>query len=207
MGFGTDNSTIDDWTNDWQKDCIAAYLNALLYIITRADSHAQKVANIVDAWAAQLKKVEGGDNLSTSLSGRQYVNAAELVNYIRGSRPSGSSKFSSAQKMVSYVLVPAKDAAAAPPAQPVPGGNQAFLGHAAGLQFAIFTNNVTGYNAELAILKSGQKQCLGTLDSSLRALIQNKTGQPAEAGRDQGHSADELRGAEEVAQVVANQGE
>lgn len=206
MGFNTDNSTLDDWTNDWASDCHAAYLNALQYVITQDDAHAQKVSEIVDGWSSQLKKVEGEDNLITSLGGRQYVNAAELVNYIRGSWPSGASKFEDAQEMDSSVLVPAKEAAARPPSQPTPEGNQAFMGHGAGLQFAVFTNNVTGYNAELAILKSGPKECSGTLDSSLQALIQNKTGQPAEAGRDQGHSADEIGWAEEIAQVVANQG-
>lgn len=177
-----------------------------MYAITLGDSHATTVANIVDAWSGTLTGVVENDNLPTALNGRQLVNAAELVYYTRGSWPSGSSNYKRAQTMVSKVLVPNKNPVANPPTLPVVGGNQAAISHVAGMEFAIFTNNATGFQAELDILLLPKTACVGYEGSGMQALIQNKTGQCAEAGRDQGHSADEVGWLEEGARVAANQG-
>ncbi|KAL1858796.1 hypothetical protein VTK73DRAFT_7801 [Phialemonium thermophilum] len=206
IGRGSDNATVQAWENAWQKDCYAAFLNAVMYGITRDDGHARTVAAIVDAWSSTLKGTANGDNLAIALSGRQYVNAAELVRYVRGSWPSGEAIYARAQAMVAAALVPNKDPIANPPSQPVVGGNQAALSHVAGMEFAIFTNNVTGFAAELEILLLPKTACVGYQGSGLQALIQNQTGQCAEAGRDQGHSADEVGWLEEGAQVAASQG-
>ncbi|KAL4734921.1 chondroitin AC/alginate lyase [Aspergillus similis] len=206
IGRNSGNDTITAWATAWQNDCYTAWLNSLMYAITMDDDHATTVANIVDAWSGTLTGVVENDNLATALSGRQLVNAAELVYYTRGSWPSGTSNFTRAQTMVSNVLVPNKDPVANPPTQPVVGGNQAALSHIAGMEFAIFTNNATGFQTELDILLLPKTACVGYEGSGLQALIQNKTGQCAEAGRDQGHSADEVGWLEEGARVAANQG-
>jgi hypothetical protein len=206
IGENSGNDTIDAWTTAWVNDCYAAWLNSLRYVIDLDDAHAIAVAGIADAWSGNLTGVLANNNLPTALNGRQLVNAAELVYYTRGSWPSGSSKYARLQAMVSNVLVPNKDPIANPPTQPVVGGNQAALSHIAGMEFAIFTNNVTGFQAELDILLLPKTACVGYEGSGLQALIQNKTGQCAEAGRDQGHSADEVGWLEEGARVAANQG-
>lgn len=206
IGRNTGNTTIESWSSEWQSDCYAAFLNALMYAVTLDDAHAGKVVDIVDSWSAELTGVENQDNLLAALSGRQYVNAAEIVRYLYGSWPTGSANFARAQKMVNAVLVPNKDPIANPPSQPTVGGNQAALSHVVGLEFAVFTDNTTGFAAELEILLHPKTVCVGNEGSGLQALIQNKTGQCAEAGRDQGHSADEVGWLEEGAQVAANQG-
>ena len=202
IGRNTDNTTITDWSNDFQSDSRAALLNALVYSITGVTAHAEKVVEIVDAWSATLQEVVSEDNILAATSGRQFVNGAELVRYLFGSWPSGESNFQRAQTMVSKALVPYMYAIGTP----APGGNQAFLGHMAGLEFAIFTNNYTGYADELDIILQPKDACLGTEGSGMQALLLSTTGQCAEAGRDQGHSADEVGWIEEAAQVAANQG-
>lgn len=202
IGRNTDNSTITGWSNDFQADARAVLLNALVYSITENVSYANKVVEIVDAWSAILQEVVSEDNILAALSGRQFVNGAELVRYLSGGWSSGTSNFQRAQKMVSTALVPYMYAVGTP----APGGNQAFLGHMAGLEFAIFTNNYTGYAAELSIILQPKNACIGTEGSGMQALLLNTTGQCAEAGRDQGHSADEVGWIEEAAQVAANQG-
>ncbi|KAL3434853.1 hypothetical protein BDV09DRAFT_195393 [Aspergillus tetrazonus] len=187
IGRNSGNDTITAWTIAWQNDCYAAWLNSLMYAITLGDSHATTVANIVDAWSGKLTGVVENNNLPTALNGRQLVNVAELT-------------------MVSKVLVPNKDPVANPPTQPVVGGNQAAISHVAGMEFAIFTNNATGFQAELDILLLPKTACVGYEGSGMQALIQNKTGRCAEAGRDQGHSADEVGWLEEGARVAENQG-
>ena len=202
IGRNTDNSTITGWSNDFQADSRAVLLNALAYSITGATANAQKVVEIVDAWSATLQEVVSEDNILAATSGRQFVNGAELVRYLAGSWSSGESNFQRAQAMVSKALVPYMYAIGTPAS----GGNQAFLGHMAGLEYAIFTNNYTGYAAELDIIMQAKDACVGTEGSGMQALLLNTTGQSAEAGRDQGHSADEVGWVEEAAQVAANQG-
>ena len=205
IGRNTGNTTITGWSNKFQSDARAVLLNALVYSITQDTANAEKVVEIVDAWSATLQEVVSDDNILAALSGRQFANGAELVRYLAGSWPSGESNFQRAQAMVNNALLPYVYAAGVP-ATPAPGGNQAFLGHMAGLEFAIFTNNYTGYAAELGIILQPKNACVGTEGSGLQALILNTTGQCAEAGRDQGHSADEVGWMEEAAQVAANQG-
>jgi hypothetical protein len=202
IGRNTDNNTITDWSNDFQSDSRAALLNALVYSITGEMANAEKVVEIVDAWSATLQEVVSGDNILAALSGRQFVNGAELVRYLAGSWSTGESNFQRAQTMVSKALVPYMYATGTP----APGGNQALLGHMAGLEFAIFTNNYTGYADELDIILGPKEACVGTEGSGMPALLLNTTGQSAEAGRDQGHSADEVGWIEEAAQVAVNQG-
>jgi hypothetical protein len=69
--------------------------------------------------------------------------------------------------MVSKVLVPNKNPVANPPTQPVVGGNQAAISHVAGMEFAIFTNNATSFQAELDILLLPKTACVGYEDSGM----------------------------------------
>lgn len=70
--------------NDAQMvaDARAAYQNALLWVLTREESHAYKAVEILNAWAHELKRVEGRDaQLAAGLNGFLMVNAAELMRH------------------------------------------------------------------------------------------------------------------------------
>lgn len=205
IGNSEDSTVIQDSKNFFE-DVLAVHLNGLRFVITEDTASADKAAEIVDAWSSTLTEVTEGSNFIGMLGGWDLVNGAELVYHLNDGWPTGEENFARAQRMVTDLFVPTMDAAARPPEQPASGGNQGFGGHRAGLAFAIFINNQTGFEQELGILKQEFTECTGTLGSGMPALLHNTTGQSAEAGRDQGHAALEVGWIEEAARVAANQG-
>lgn len=206
IGRGTGDSEIEGWSKAFDVDGVAAQLNGIAFSINGDSAHADKVAEIVDKWSGTLETVANKDNILVGWAGRLLANGAELVRYTNGAWPTGEDNYRRAQKMVSNVLVPNVYAAARPEAdQPAAGGNQAILGHMAAMEFAIFTDNVTGFNDQLDVLKL-PKKCVNFGGSGIRALLHPETGQNAETGRDQAHAGMEVGFTEESAQVAANQG-
>lgn len=206
IGRGSEDDEIESASEAWDNDCVAAQLNAIAYSINEETAHLDKVVEIVDGWSSALTTVVNKDNILVSWAGRLLVNSAELVHHVHGGWPSGEENYEKIQQMVENVLVPNMYAAARPEDdKPAAGGNQAILGHMAGLEFAIFTNNVTGFNHHLEVLQ-GPRVCEKYGGSGIQAMIHNGTGQIAEAARDQAHSGMEIGFAEEAAWVAANQG-
>lgn len=63
-------------------DANAAYQNALMYWITGGEAHARKSIEILDAWCAKLRTIEGHDrHLAAGLYGFKLVAAAELMRH------------------------------------------------------------------------------------------------------------------------------
>jgi hypothetical protein len=64
------------------RDANAAYQNALMWCVTGDQRHARKAVEILNAWSATLRKMDGHDvQLSAGLYGFKFVNAAELVRH------------------------------------------------------------------------------------------------------------------------------
>ncbi|CEL11357.1 hypothetical protein ASPCAL14460 [Aspergillus calidoustus] len=203
----TDNATINSNAKKWEADVLAVHLNSLNFAISKDPAYASKVTEIVDAWSSTLEEVTPGSNFVGGLIGFGFINGIELVKHVNGGRwPSGEQNFKRVQKMAQTLLMPVKNAAARPPDQPAAGGNQAFLSHMAGMSFAIFTNNRTGFEEELDTIMHPFEGCIGDQGGGMQALLHPVTGQNAEAGRDQGHAADEVGWIEQAARVAANQG-
>lgn len=182
VGHGTGNETVEEWANAWDADILAAYLNSLQFAITDDDSHARKVAEIIDAWAAIL--VDFNDSaLAACTTGRDFVNAAELVRHLRGSWPTGEDKFNKAQEFVSKIMVNSITMGTRPPEQPAIGGGQGFCKRIAALEFAVFTNNQTGFNQEMTLLKQPSK-CEAEFGTTLQAMSLPATDPCVESGRD-----------------------
>jgi hypothetical protein len=60
----------------------AAYQNALMWCVTGDEAHARKAVEILNAWSATLKLMNGRDvQLSAGLNGFKFVNAAELMRH------------------------------------------------------------------------------------------------------------------------------
>jgi hypothetical protein len=60
----------------------AAYQNALMWCVTGNEAHAKKAVEILNAWSAKLRKMDGRDViLSAGLNGFKFVNAAELMRH------------------------------------------------------------------------------------------------------------------------------
>jgi hypothetical protein len=68
--------------NQMVADGNAAYQNALLWCVTGDEAHAKKAVEILNAWSATLKQMDGRDaQLSAGLNGFKFVNAAELLRH------------------------------------------------------------------------------------------------------------------------------
>ena len=69
-------------TDRAQEDAKAVYQNALMWVITGKQEHAEKAKQILNAWAERLEKVSGIDGvLASGLQGFQFANAAEIIRY------------------------------------------------------------------------------------------------------------------------------
>lgn len=82
------------------NDARAAYQNALMWYITKNQSHWERSTSILDAWGTNLTDIIGTDtSLLVALEGDIFVNAAEIMrwegNWVeQGAKPSGGSGFS-----------------------------------------------------------------------------------------------------------------
>lgn len=67
-----------------EEDHKAAYLNALMWNITKNEAHAQKSIEILNAYAGTLREIDMSDNdapLCAALQGFLLANAAELMRH------------------------------------------------------------------------------------------------------------------------------
>jgi hypothetical protein len=71
------------------RDCAAAYQNALRYRISGEVAHADKAAQILNAWSSTLNEITGDSNagLRAGLYGYQLAAAAELIRDYEGWAP------------------------------------------------------------------------------------------------------------------------
>jgi len=75
-------STPDLGCRDESSDAVAAYTHALMWYLTGNRAHADKVIQILDAWAAVLKKhTNRNAPLQAAWSAASFVRAAEIVRY------------------------------------------------------------------------------------------------------------------------------
>lgn len=207
IGRKSGDGQIETWSTYWESDGEMLDALGMAYSINGEEAYAGKIVEIVNAWSETLEEVVNKDNIMVVWRGRQFANAAEMVYHLNGgSWPSGEDDYKRAQSMVSNILLPAAYGAGNLDLdQPAAGGGQAVMGHTAGLMFAVFTNNVTGFNQELEIL-SAPRVCEGFGGGGLQAMFLPSTGQNAESGRDQTHSGIEVGFSEQAAWVAANQG-
>lgn len=72
----------DIGSSDFLRDGSAAYTHALNWALKGEEVHARKAAEVLDAWSAKLKSVEGHDaKLLIGMAGHRYCNAAELLKH------------------------------------------------------------------------------------------------------------------------------
>ncbi|MFK7790914.1 MAG: alginate lyase family protein, partial [Phycisphaeraceae bacterium] len=67
---------------EFSRDSAAAYAFALAWQLSGDKAYARKAVDILNAWSATLKRVDGHDTkLLIGMMGIKYVNAAELLRY------------------------------------------------------------------------------------------------------------------------------
>lgn len=194
-------------------DVRAAWQNALMWYITRNQSHWDRATTILDAWGSNLTDIIGTDTaLLVSLDGDLLVNAAEIMRW-EGGWDDGS--FSNQL----YWLF---------------ARQSIIIGHAnyglatikGLLSFAVYLDDVSMVSMPLTTASVPLLGCYFTRLTSLvfkqynyaLAAYQHDpcaglpgnydqtTGQGSETGRDQGHAVTSLGWAAEAARVMQSQG-
>ncbi|RAL08832.1 uncharacterized protein BO97DRAFT_445871 [Aspergillus homomorphus CBS 101889] len=175
-------------------DARAAWQNALMWYITKNESHWDRSTTILDAWGTNLTNIIGIDrSLLVGLDGDLFVNAAEIMRWEgnwteSGARWQGGSGFSNQL----YWLFARQSAV-------VGQANYGMVSIKAMLSFAVYLNDVQLYN--YAMNAYIQDNCAG-----LFAQYKPETGQSVEAGRDQGHTMSAIGWAAYGARVGQSQG-
>ncbi|KAG6364086.1 hypothetical protein INS49_005684 [Diaporthe citri] len=171
---------------NFTTDRFSSSENALMWYITRHQSHWDRATTFLDAWGSNLTDIIGTDTaLLVSLDGDLLVNAAEIMRW-EGGWDDGS--FSNQL----YWLF---------------ARQSIIIGHAnyglatikGLLSFAVYLDDVSMYYYALAAYQ--HDPCAG-----LPGNYDQTTGQGSETGRDQGHAVASLGWAAEAARVMQSQG-
>ena len=179
---------------EFEDDCLAAYYNALQWIITSDQHFAGKSIEILNGYAATLKGIINRDKeLMSPLCGFLMVNAAEIIRYSdSGWKDADIKRF---EKLVLEVFYPviANFATFA-------NGNWDAACIKGMMSFAVFMNDRVMFDKAVNYFYKGEG------NGRLTYYIINEAGQCQETGRDQGHTQFGLGCLAEACEVGYNQG-
>ena len=181
-----------------EEDHKAAYLNALMWNITKNEAHAQKSIEILNAYAGTLREIDMSDNdapLCAALQGFLLANAAELM---RHTYPSVSdTDVKSWENMFRNVFIPVLRNFFAK--SPYANGNWGTAAIKAFMAFGIFLDDESFYNEAVTFFYEGHD------NGSLTNYIM-ESGQCQESGRDQNHTMLGIGHLAEACEIAYNQG-
>lgn len=187
-----------------ERDFNAAYYNAILWIITGKQAHADKAMEIIRAYANTLKKIEGPDEpLCAGLQGSMLVNAAEIMRYTytytTGKYANGwnTDDTHKTESMFQNVFQPILTTFYN--TKPYTNGNWGIAVTKAQMAFGIFMNNRELYEDAIEFFLKGHDN--GTLPRYVA-----ESGQIQESGRDQQHAMLGLGCLSEIAEMAWVQG-
>lgn len=170
------------------NDIAAAYACALRWRISGDDRYAQKAVEILNAWSASFKRLDGTSDvyLAAGIYGYEFANAAELMRTYNGWQPDDFARF---QRMMLDVFLPM---------------NQSFLEHHNGqamdhywanwdlcnmaslMAIGVLCDRRDLYNEAVNYFKHGDGN--GSVEHAVNYLHPGGLGQWQESGRDQGHT-------------------
>ncbi|RAH58816.1 chondroitin AC/alginate lyase [Aspergillus piperis CBS 112811] len=183
---------ISNYTS-FHDDSRAAYQNAIMWYITRNQSHWNRSTTILDAWGSDLENIIGTDrSLLIGIEGSIFANAAEIMRWEGGWVEQGATYKGGSGFSVQLYWLFARQSIIIGQAN---YGMASIMGL---LNFAVYLDDVALYNYALYTYK--YDRCAGVPYNYLAS-----TGQNSEAGRDQSHVQDALQWTALAARVVANQ--
>lgn len=169
------------WTKTkMETDFSAAYLNSIMWMVTKDPAHARKSMEILEAYADSLKTIPGTNDapLLAGLEGFKIVYAAEVLKYTyKGISPKQLQKITA---MITGVFLPVIENFYA--AKPYTNGNWGSINTKTYLAAAIYLDNGEMYKKAIAFYYSAND------NGTIKNYISGETGQIQESGRDQGHS-------------------
>ena len=176
------------------QDGNAAYQNALLWCITGDETHAKKAVEILDAWSAKLRKMDGRDvQLSAGLNGFKFVSAAELLKHTYPAWE--ANEIAQFRKMLKEVILPPIQNFAT-----FANGNWDGACMVTVMSIGVFCDDHELFNRAVEYYRHGAG------NGSISHYVLNEAGQCQESGRDQQHTQLGLGLLAEVCQIAWNQG-
>lgn len=182
------------YKKEFEDDCLAAYYNALQWILTDDRRHADKAIEILEGYSQTLKGVINRDKeLMASLCGHILVNAAELIRYSDAGW--NQNQVAAFELMVRQVLYPviAEFATFA-------NGNWDAACIKAMMTFGVFLDDRQMFGRAVEYFHNGEG------NGRLTHYVINETGQCQESGRDQAHTQFGLGCLAEACEIGYNQG-
>ncbi|KPM40403.1 hypothetical protein AK830_g6148 [Neonectria ditissima] len=195
-------------------DAAAAFNLALRWKISGDDAFAAAAADILVAWAAELKTLSGGDDayLTAGLQGYELANAAELL---RDYAPFAESGLAAVTGMMTSVFLPMNVDflnQALPSQHNVLHffANWELCNIASAMAIGVLADNATVWDFAVDYFKNGVGN--GAIGHAVSNIVEepdtgNPLGQGQESGRDQGHSALDFQLLGAIGQQAWNQGE
>lgn len=179
---------------EFEDDCLAAYYNAMQWVITGNKKHADKSIKIMNGYASSLKGIINKDKeLMAPLCGFLIVNAAEIIRYTNAGWK--ESDIASFEKMIRNVFYPVVENFAT-----FANGNWDAACIKGMMAFGVFLNDKAMFD------KAVNYYYHGSGNGSITHYIINEEGQCQESGRDQGHTQFGLGCLAEACEVAFSQG-
>ena len=162
-------------SSEFSDDGLAAYTHALCWALSGEKAHAEKAAEILDAWSAKLEAIENHDAaLLIGMSGLHYVIAAELVKHTWDGWPEeNQSRFVTMLREIWYPVI--KDF------YPTANGNWDASMMQTMIAMGVFLDDQKMFNRAKNQFLTGEGN--GTI-----GLYFKESGQCQESGRDQAHT-------------------
>ncbi len=185
-----------------EHDFNAAYRNALMWIITGNEAHAEKSIEIINAYSDTLKGITGSNDnaLTAALGGFILVNAAEIIRYTYKEWKKGD--IERCENMFRQVFYEGYGLVGSFFNRPAyTNGNWGNAAIKATMGFGVFLNDRKIFKRAVDLYYSK-----GKINGSLANYIINKTGQCQESGRDQPHCMLGLGNLAAACEVGYNQG-
>ncbi|MBB5440796.1 hypothetical protein HDC92_004500 [Pedobacter sp. AK017] len=181
-----------------EMDFSAAYLNALMWMVTGNKDHAKKAIQVLEAYADVLKIIPPTNDapLLAGLEGSKIVNAMEIL--VHSNSGIKKEQITKINKMITKVFLPVCEAFYQVKAYT--NGNWGAIVTRMYIGAAIYFNNEKMYNKAIDFYNNGNDN--GTIKNYI-----NDTGQIQESGRDQGHSQLGLGALASICEIAWNQGD
>ena len=176
------------------RDANAAYQNALMWCVSGDERHARKAVEILNAWSATLRTMDGHDvQLSAGLYGFKFVNAAELIRHTYPAwRREDVARFEHMLRDVVYP--PIKDFA------DFANGKWDAACIQTMMAIGVFCDDRTLFDRAVDYYRNGKG------NGRLTHYVFNESGQCQESGRDQAHTQLGLGLLADACEIAWNQG-
>ncbi|MES2279007.1 MAG: alginate lyase family protein [Bacteroidota bacterium] len=169
------------WTKTkMEMDFSAAYLNAIMWMVTKDPAHAKKSAEILTAYADSLTNIPLTNDapLLAGLEGFKIVYAAEVLKYTY--KEATKARLDKITKMITNVFLPVIENFYN--AKSYTNGNWGSINTKTYMAMGIFLDNRAMYKKAVDFYLNAND------NGTIKNYISGATGQIQESGRDQGHS-------------------